>query len=117
MVAEFMLNNRLKLNDDKTHLMVMTTTQFRKKNPSLPVEIRTPTEVITPSQTEKLLGAVVHQDLKWADHILHDEESLVKVLSKRLGALKKICKVTNFKNRKMIAEGLIMSKLSYLIPL
>ena len=30
MVAEFMLNNRLKLNDDKTHLMVMTTTQFRK---------------------------------------------------------------------------------------
>ena len=39
MVADFMLNNRLKLNDDKTHLMVMTTTQFRKKNPSLPVEI------------------------------------------------------------------------------
>ena len=55
--------------------------------------------------------------LKWADRILHDEESLVKVLSKRLGALKKVHKVTNFKHRKMIAEGLIMSKLSYLIPL
>ena len=64
-----------------------------------------------------MLGAVVNQDLKWADHILHDEESLVKVLSIRLGTLKKVCRVTNFKNRKMIAEGLIMSKLSYLIPL
>ena len=81
------------------------------------MEIRTPTGVITPTQTEKLLGAVVHQDLKWTDHILHDGESLVKVLSTRLGALKKVCKVANFKNRKMIAEGLIMSKLSYLIPL
>ena len=64
-----------------------------------------------------MLGAVVHHDLKWADPILHNEESLVKVLSMRLGALKKVCRVTNFKNRKMIAEGLIMSKLSYLIPL
>ena len=30
--AEFMLNNRLKLNDEKTHVKVMTTSQFRRKN-------------------------------------------------------------------------------------
>ena len=35
MVADYMVNNRLKLNDDKTHLMVMTTSQFRRKHPSL----------------------------------------------------------------------------------
>ena len=46
-VADFMLNNRLKLNDDKTHLMVMCTSQFRRRNPILPVEIITPTEVIS----------------------------------------------------------------------
>ena len=61
-VADFMLNKRLKLNDDKTHLMVMCTSQFRRRNPILPVEIRTPTEVISATESEKLLGALVHQD-------------------------------------------------------
>ena len=56
-MADFMLNNRLKLNDDKTHLMVMSTSQYRRKNPILQVEIRTPTEVITATESEKLLGA------------------------------------------------------------
>ena len=117
LVSDFMLNNRLKLNDDKTHVMVMTTSQYRKKNPSIPVKIVTPTEVITPTESEKLLGALVHQDLKWTEHILNGDDALVKGLTRRLGALKKVCRVASFKNRKMIAEGLIMSKLSYLIPL
>ena len=54
--------------------------------------------------------------MKWAEHILNGEESLVKALTRQLGALKKVGRVASFKNRKMIAEGLIMSKLSYLIP-
>ena len=116
-VADYMVNNRLKLNDDKTHLMVMTTSSFRRKNPNMQVEIRTPTEIISTTATEKLLGGWVHQDLKWAEHILIAETSMVKGLTTRLGALKKIGRVASFKNRKMVAEGLIMSKLSYLIPL
>ena len=79
--------------------------------------IGTPTEVITPTESEKLLGALVHHHLKWTEHILNEDDALVKGLTKRLGALKKVCRVASFKNRKMIAEGLIMSKLSYLIPL
>ena len=79
--------------------------------------IVTPTEVITPTESEKLLGALVHQDLKWTEHILNGDDALVKGLARRLGALKKVCRVASFRNRKMIAEGLIMSKLSYLIPL
>ena len=116
-MAEFLLNNRLKLNDDKTHLLVMTTSQFRRKHPNLQVEIRTPTEVILASETEKLLGGIVHQNLKWSEHILNGEDALIKALTTRLGALKIISRVSSFKNRKIIANGLIMSKLSYLIPL
>ena len=41
----------------------------------------------------------------------------MKGLTTRIGALKIVCRVASFKNRKLIAEGLIMSKLSYLIPL
>ena len=97
-----MLNNRLKLNDDKTHLMVMTTSQFRNKNPTLQVEIRTPTETISESKSEKLVGGLVHQNMKWADHILNGEDSLVKALTRRLGALKKVGRVASLQNRKMI---------------
>ena len=116
-ISEYMVNNRLKLNDDKTHLMVMTTSQFRKKHINLHVEIRTPTEIIEPTETERLLGGLVHQNPKWAEHLLDGETSLVKGLTTRLSALKKVGKVASFMNRKMIANGLIMSKLSYLIPL
>ena len=48
---------------------------------------------------------------------MNGEDALIKALTTRLGALKIVGRVASFKNRKMIAEGLIMSKLSYLIPL
>ena len=40
----------------------------------------------------------------------------MKQLGKRLAALKKIRYVANFKTRKMLANGIFMSKLVYLIP-
>ena len=81
------------------------------------IHINTPTAVIGPSSVEKLLGAQVHQDMKWKEHILDNEESLIKSLNMRAGALKKISHAASFKTRKMIANGLYMSKLIYLMPL
>ena len=53
-IAEFMVHNRLKLNDDKTHLLVISTGQARIRSQSCNlVEIRTPTENIKPSFNEK----------------------------------------------------------------
>ena len=50
-------------------------------------------------------------------HISLHQKSLVKQLGLRLLALQKICQFTNFETRTMIANGLFMSKLLYLIPL
>ena len=117
-MSDFLVNNRLKLNDDKTHLMVMTTSKARRRSdPSNLVSITTPTEVIEPSSCEKLLGGYIHQDMKWNEHLQDNQDSLIKSLGSRLGALKMVGKVANFKNRKMIAEGILISKLSYLIAL
>ena len=64
-IAEFMRNNMLKLNDDKTHLLVMDTGQSKVRHAaSRMVEIRTPSETIKPSKAEKLLGCWVSEDLK-----------------------------------------------------
>ena len=111
-----MINNRLKLNDDKTHLIVLTTSQTRRRLGGFPnVVISTPEADIRPTPVEKLLGAWIHQDLKWSEHLQENDESLVRALSTRLSGIKMVCKVATFQTRKMIADGLFMSKLSYLI--
>ena len=119
-LSDFLVSNKLKLNDDKTHLMVMSTSQARlsrgKKNEPK-VKITTPTEVIEQSESEKLLGAWLHEDMKWAEYIMNSSESLVRSLGSRVGALKKVSQVASFRNRKLIANGIFMSKLLYLIPL
>ena len=106
-ISDFMVSNKLKLNDEKTHLMVMTTSQKRKKsNPNGQVQLATPTKTIDPSSSEKLLGALIHQDMKWGEHVQDNSESLIRSLSTRIGALKIIGRVANFKNRKLIANGI-----------
>ena len=91
MLSEFLVNNPLKLNDDKAYLMVMTTSQKGSTMGNNDfVQITTPTEVIDQSETEKLLGAWIHQDMKWAEHILNNKDSLVRSLTNRVGALKTV---------------------------
>ena len=72
------------------------------------MKIDTPTATITPSTVERLLGA--------QEHILDNSDSLLKSLNKRAGAIKKISKSCSFKSRKVIANGIYMSKLIYLMP-
>ena len=121
-MSDFLVSNKLKLNDDKTHLMVMSTSQARAIRrggikDSTKVEIRTLSEVVHPSEHEKLLGCVVHEDMKFGEHLISNEESLLRSLNTRICGLKMLSKLASFKTRKMVADGIIMSKLIYLIPL
>ena len=116
-MADFLTDNKLKVNDEKTHLLVMTTRQKRRHVDTTTTSINTPSATITPSSTERLLGAEIHHDMRWREHVLDSENSMVKSLNKRLGALRKIQKTASFKSRKMIATGIFMSKLIYLMPL
>ena len=111
-ISKFMLNNRLKLNDDKTHLLVMGNCQARAQ-----ISIITQTEVISPSPCEKLLGCWISRNMSWTEYIRENKDNLIKSLNMRLGAIKKFRYLATFKNRKMIAEGVFMSKLTYIIAL
>ena len=115
-MANFLTANKLKVNDEKTHLLVMTTRQKRRHVVTGNITITTPTAVVKPSSVERLLGAQIHEDMRWKEHIMDNEDSLLKSLSQRQGAIKKISKVASFKSRKMIANGVFMSKLIYLMP-
>ena len=115
-MADYMNNNRLKLNDDKTHLLIMTTSQ-KQRILNLNIEINTPTEDIKPIKSEKLLGIFIQNNLKWTDYIQNNDKSLIKQLTSRLNALRMICGVASFKARLMIANGIFCSKLIFQISL
>ena len=54
--------------------------------------------------------------MHWKEHIVDSDDSLLKSLNKRAAAIKKISRTASFKTRKMIANGIYMSKLIYLMP-
>ena len=117
-IAAFMTSNKLKLNSDKTHLMLLgTDSAWKRKLTPDSLSLNTGQEIIRTTECEQLLGGFIAQNLKWTNHILLNKKSLVKQLGTRLNALKKISRVADFKTRKMLADGLFMSKLVYLIPL
>ena len=116
LVSDYMTSSELKLNNDKTHLLLMTTSQKRRRLNQKP-EIVTPNEVIKVSKSEKLLGIPIHEDMKWSEYILNDEKSLSAQLSLRLSGLKKVSRSASFKSRLTIANGIFMSKVIYCIPL
>ena len=93
----------------------MSTRQSQHKHTSN-TTINTPTAIIVPSIVERLLGAQVRQDMRWREHLMDNKDFLLKSLNQRIGAIKKISKVSSFKTRKMIANGIFMSKLIYLMP-
>jgi hypothetical protein len=70
---------------------------------------------IKPTESEKLLGGNLHQSLKWNYHIRDSDSSIMKQLTSRINGLKKIASNSTFNNRRMVANGVIMSKVVYLI--
>ena len=91
-LANYMNSNRLKINDDKTHLLIMTTSQ-KQRLMNIQVKITTSTEEIKPIRTEKLLGVHIQNDLK------------------------QIGSAATFKTRLMVANGIFCTKLIFQISL
>ena len=64
-IANYMSMNRLALNSDKTHLLVMASAQQHKKEGNFGLTLNTGSEIITPSDSERLLGAQVSNNFLW----------------------------------------------------
>ena len=73
--------------------------------------------MIKPSLNEKLLGCNIQNDLKWTNHMRENEDNMYKTLNKRVDAIRRISYLCDFKTRKMLANGLFMSKVIYLITI
>ena len=65
----------------------------------------------------RLLGSNVSNNLSWKDHLFTGEKALIPKIRQQLGALRTLAKVLPRKSRLLLTNGLIMSKVSYLIQL
>ena len=108
-----MAANKLVINADKTHLIVMGTKATAKRREE--VTLQADHYVITPTRTEKLLGGHVSEDLMWREHILVNEQSLSNQLTSKVNGLLMVAARAPFSTRLSVANGIFMSKLCYLI--
>ena len=114
-IAGYMAANKLVINADKTHLIVMGTKATAARRHE--VTLQAGEHTIRPSMTEKLLGGNICENLKWREHLLDNEQSLVRQLTSRINGLVKVSEYASFSTRLMVANGIFVSKLCYLIQL
>ena len=114
-ISDYMAANRLVINADKTHLVVMGTKATAKRRDE--VSLLAGQHLIVPTRTEKLLGGNVCEDLKWNEHLLGSDQSLAKQLTSRVNGLMMVAARAPFSTRLSVANGIFMSKLCYLIQL
>ena len=60
-------------------------------------------------------GGILHQSLKWNSHIRDSKDFLTKQITGRINGQKKVVGNSTVKTRLMLASGVIMSKVLYLI--
>ena len=111
--ANFFGDNRLVINAEKTHLLVLGSKRLDSMKEE--VELRTGTGIVKPESNGKLLGLTISQSLKWKDHIIGESNSMIKLLTSRIGPLKRLFINASFKTRLLVANACFMSVLSYMI--
>ena len=114
-IANYMAMNKLFLNSEKTHLLVITSAQQHSKHENFRIHLNTGSEIIFPSDNERLLGAQVSNDFTWNEHIVGNEKSMIKMTTSRINALMKVSWSADFKTRKMIGNAIVMSRIVYLV--
>ena len=113
-VTNWMEENRLKLNADKTHILTLGTDQ-RLSLPGNKVTVTMDGIVLEESeeQYETLLGCCIEPNLKWKVQILE----LQKKLKKRIAGLAHLKFILPYHLRKIVSEGIFNSVLGYCLPL
>ena len=72
---------------------------------------------IVPSKSEKLLGCIISEDLKWKENILGSDQSIIKQVTSIINRLTLVASRADFTTRLMVANGIVVSKIYYLIQL
>ena len=121
-MKNFLNSQDLCVNMEKTSIIECMVKQKRSRTmgekPSLSIQKESGEQVtIHPKKHIRLLGMNLEENLAWNSHLLHGEKPVLPALCRQLGALKHISKQISMKSRRVLANGLIVSKILYGITL
>ena len=116
-IKNYMDNNKLFLNSDKTHLLILDSAKAHRLHGDYGINLNTGSEIIEPSEVERLLGANVTNDFLWNNHLRDNSKSVISTLKTKNNALCLISHYSSFLVRKMIANGIIISHILYHIQM
>ena len=116
-ISDYMSCNKLVLNQDKTHLLVMASKKKHQQNENFEITLDTGNEVIAQVDHEKMLGCHISSDFSWNEHVRDNEQSMQRMLTSRINALRKISYRIPFKTRKMVANSIVISRMIYIIQI
>ena len=81
----------------------------------LDVQVQAGQDLVEQSESEKLLGGLIHNSGRWNEMIRDSKMSITSQLAGRLNALKKL-KNADFKSKLSVTTAIIQSKIQYLLP-
>ena len=118
----FLSSNSLSLNLSKTEIVEIMVRQKRARLAGLPPQL----SVIKPDRTLKiitakdycrLLGGNLNRDATWSHQLDLGDKAIMKTLRTTLGFLSHISSHLPVSSRLLLANGLFLSKLLYLLPM
>ena len=121
-ISDFLTANELVINEDKT---MITEVMIRQKRviidgdpPWLEVKDKEDNlKFLTAGCHTRLLGGNIGQNLGWMEHLETGYKPILPKLRRQLGALNKLAKQTPPASHLVLANGMFMSNVCYLLPI
>ena len=122
LIKEFLNDNNLTINMSKTNLLEVMVKQKCVRTPGAPPHNLTKDKdgndkVIMAGRSLKLLGCNLQDNLSWQSHLSTGEKALLPITCQKLGALKHIGRYMPRTSRHILATGMILSRIQYLIQI
>ena len=121
-ITTYLNDNRMTVNQSKTTLWELMVAQKACKVAGEPPQLLTiddqgNNKIVRASLQAKCLGGNLQSNLLWQAMLETGEDAVIPILRKKLGTLKFLGKNMPEKCRKLLANGLILGKINYLLPL
>ena len=121
-IERYLTANRLKINRTKTTIQEIMIGQKRARQTGSPPTLSEinpdgTTKIITSKPQCRLLGGTLQENMSWAANLEWGEDALIPAARQKLGVLKHIGKSLPLKSKKLLTDGLVLSKIRYLMAI
>ena len=116
--VNWLADNKLCTAPDKTKFMIIGTSKLKKIRQDIDFRINIDNQHIAESQSEKVLGVVLNNEMLFRNHLYgnEDNDGLTTDQKRRVGIMHRLSKTMSNDKLKLLSHGIFYSKLNYCLP-